>query len=160
MNHDELKELIYFLSQKDISEFSIERAGSSVRIKRNIESQLAAPSARVTLNAREAETVSVVVAANDGSPSQTAAAAEEELHIVKSPTVGIFQRGPAPGGRPFVSEGDTVEAGQVVGMIEVLRIMHEVKSDVSGRVIEAAANDREPVEYGQALFAVYPNKPN
>lgn len=167
MNQDELKELIYFLSQKDISEFSIERADSTVRIKRNIEVQTreAAPSlASAPRNSAPAGAVAGVIVEHNGTPSSIVVAAEaedEQLHILKSPMVGIFQRGPAAGGRPFVAEGDRVEIGQVVGMIEVLRLMHEVHSEVTGEIVEITASDREPVEYGQPLLAIRPsNKPN
>lgn len=167
MNQDELKELIYFLSQKDISEFSIERADSTVRIKRNIEVQTrdaATVLASASRNSGPAGTVAEIIAEHNGPPAAIVVAEEAEdkqLHILKSPMVGIFQRGPAAGGRPFVAEGDRVEVGQVIGMIEVLRLMHEVHSDVTGKVLEIAASDREPVEYGQPLLAIRTaNKPN
>jgi acetyl-CoA carboxylase biotin carboxyl carrier protein len=161
MNQEELKELIYFLSQKDISEFSLERADSTVRIKRNIEPQLQVVATPLALQSSGHGQTGAGITAGDAAAQTAVATEEEELHILKSPMVGIFQRGAAAGGRPFVAQGDLVEAGQVVGMVEVLRLMHEVQSDISGQIVEIAANDREPVEYGQPLFAIRPaTKPN
>lgn len=161
MNQEELKELIYFLSQKDISEFSIERADSTVRIKRRVEAQGqagASPlSTLLTINGA-GEKGAGAAADDDASPVPKALKTAEELYILKSPMVGIFRRRPAPGGRPFLTEGDLVEVGQVVCTIEVLRLMHEVESDVAGEVVEIMVGDRETVEYGQALLAIRPGK--
>jgi acetyl-CoA carboxylase biotin carboxyl carrier protein len=86
------------------------------------------------------------------------AAVEEELHQVKSPIVGTFYESPAPGSLPFVKPGDQVAAGQVLCIIEAMKLMNEIESDVSGEVVRALVNNGQPVEYGQALFAIRPRK--
>jgi acetyl-CoA carboxylase biotin carboxyl carrier protein len=162
MNQEELKELIYYLSQKDISEFSIEREDLAVRIKRRVEVQ----------NGADASILSTLLPGNAGlagaSPlpavrddaSALLEAAEDQLQMLKSPLVGIFHNSKASNSQPFLRKGDVVKVGQVVGMVDVLRLMHEIHSDIAGEVQEIIVSDRQPVEYGQPLFAVRPEKAN
>ena len=79
--------------------------------------------------------------------------ADPEVHYLTSPAVGVFYRAPEPGTAPFVSEDDTVVAGQQVGIIEAMKLMIPVEADKAGRVVEVLKNDGEPVEYGERLFA-------
>src|SRR5947209_6091735 len=121
MNHDELKELIHFLAQRDIAEFSIERADTTVKIKRRV----AEPGVVLLPEASGAKTELRAEDNNSSvSPTATLALEEEQLHIVKSPLVGIFHKFEPSASRPLVREGETIEAGRVVGLVEVLRIMH------------------------------------
>ena len=80
--------------------------------------------------------------------------AEETLHIVKSPIVGTFYEAPAPGSPPFVKPGDVVQAGQVLCIIEAMKLMNEIEADVGGEVVKRLAANNQPVEYGQPLFAI------
>jgi len=155
MNQEDLRELIHLLAQKDIAEFSIEHPDSTVRIKRRTEtlSRDTAPSTfSTTQTAIAVETYAPAASAVAPLPDSSVAV-EQELHVVKSQMVGIFHRYESPG-RPFLQEGDMVSAGQVVGVVEVLRLMHEVMSDVAGEILEIITEDQEPVEYGQPLFTV------
>jgi acetyl-CoA carboxylase biotin carboxyl carrier protein len=77
---------------------------------------------------------------------------------VKSPIVGTFYESPAPGAAPFVKPGDQVAAGQVLCIIEAMKLMNEIESDASGEVVKVLANNGQPVEYGQPLFAIRPRK--
>jgi len=79
--------------------------------------------------------------------------ADPDVHYLTSPAVGVFYRAPEPGTAPFVSEGDTVAAGQQVGIIEAMKLMIPVEADQAGRLVEVLKNDGEPVEYGERLFA-------
>jgi acetyl-CoA carboxylase biotin carboxyl carrier protein len=158
MNQEELKDLIYFVSEKNISEFSIERADSTVRIKRHIDIRAEHAAQPSIVLAGSTNVNTEVMPGSDAPPVSAFIATPEELHSLKSPTVGIFQRGRTPDGPPFVAEGDAVEIGQVVGIIEVLRLMHEVHSDVAGEVVEITTGDREPVEYGQPLLLIRPER--
>jgi acetyl-CoA carboxylase biotin carboxyl carrier protein len=164
MNQEELKELIYYLSQKDISEFSIERADLAVRIKRRVEVQNDADASILSTllpgNAGFAGTGQLSAARADAPVSSDGEAKEEQLQMLKSPWVGIFHSSKTSNSQPFLSKGDTVKVGQVVGMVDVLRLMHEIHSDFAGEVHEVIVGDREPVEYGQPLFAVRPEKAN
>ena len=163
MNQKELKELIDFLIEKDISEFELERGDVKVRIKRGGETAAtvithAVPMASVPMAASPLQT-GHSPAAPPASPSAAPpAAAEEDLHTVKSPIVGTFYEAPGPGALPFVKPGDQVAAGQVLCIIEAMKLMNEIEADASGEVVKVLVNNGQPVEYGQPLFAIRPRK--
>ncbi len=161
MNQKELKELIEFLIEKDIAEFELERGDVKVRIKRAGETVPAAPDARFyavqapTLVAPETLTAPPVTAA---PPAKEAAPPppEEKLHAVHSPIVGTFYESPSPGSPPFVKPGDHVTVGQVLCIVEAMKLMNEIESDVSGEVVKKLVANGQPIEYGQELFAIRP----
>jgi|SRR5579859_6096525 len=164
MNQKELKELIDFLIEKDISEFELERGDVKVRIKRGadmsapmITHAVPVPMAPMPVASAPA-THSSPVPASGGPAAPQPAAAEEDLHQVKSPIVGTFYESPAPGAPPFVKPGDQVAAGQVLCIIEAMKLMNEIESDASGEIVRVLVNNGQPVEYGQALFAIRPRK--
>jgi acetyl-CoA carboxylase biotin carboxyl carrier protein len=163
MNQKEIKELIEFLVEKDIAEFELERGDVKVRVKRGADVHVthAAPVIAATVPVAAAPPP-VPTAAAPPPPPITATAppppAEEELHMVKSPIVGTFYEAPAPGAPPFVKPGDMVQAGQVLCIIEAMKLMNEIESDVSGEVVKTVAANGQPVEYGQPLFAIRPRK--
>ncbi len=94
--------------------------------------------------------------AASGAAAAASAAAEEKLHEVKSPIVGTFYESPSPGAPPFVKVGDQVEVGQVLCIVEAMKLMNEIESDVAGEVVKRIATSGQPVEYGQPLFAIRP----
>jgi acetyl-CoA carboxylase biotin carboxyl carrier protein len=164
MNQKELKELIEFLIEKDIAEFELERGDVKVRIKRAGDHTVVhthgeprfyavppAPGAAPELGA-----VPVVVAA-PAAPAP-APAPEEGLHSVKSPIVGTFYEAPSPGAPPFVKPGDTVEVGQVLCIVEAMKLLNEIESDVAGEIVKKLAVNGQPIEYGQELFVIRPKK--
>jgi acetyl-CoA carboxylase biotin carboxyl carrier protein len=169
MNQKELKELIDFLIEKDISEFELERGDVKVRIKRG--GDTAAPLIAHTLPiAPVAMAPAPIVPTTAPHPGYAAppavhppapappAAMEEDLHQVKSPIVGTFYEAPSPGSLPFVKPGDQVAAGQVLCIIEAMKLMNEIESDATGEVVKVLVNNGQPVEYGQALFVIRPRK--
>ena len=167
MNQKELKELIDFLIEKDISEFELERGDVKVRIKRGGDSSapviahvtpMAAMPMAASVHSAHSPAPSAPVPAASHTPATPAAAVEEELHSVKSPIVGTFYEAPAPGSLPFVKPGDQVAAGQVLCIIEAMKLMNEIESDASGEVVRVLVNNGQPVEYGQPLFAIRPRK--
>ena len=81
---------------------------------------------------------------------------EGKYHVIKSPLVGTFYRAPSPGAPPFVEEGDTVSKGQVLCIIEALKVMNEIESDINGKVVKILVENGQPVEYGQELFYIEP----
>ncbi|SNR60038.1 acetyl-CoA carboxylase biotin carboxyl carrier protein [Desulfurobacterium atlanticum] len=87
-------------------------------------------------------------------PKEESIAEPENIHVVKSPIVGTFYRAPSPGAEPFVKEGDFVEKGQTLCIIEALKVMNEIESDVSGRVVKILVEDGQPVEFDQPLFHI------
>jgi len=165
MNQKELKELIDFLIERDISEFELERGDVKVRVKRGLNAHTATITQQHPAIAVPVAVTPVVTAAALTGPPATATTAptpppavEEELHTVKSPIVGTFYESPAPGAPPFVRPGDVVRAGQVLCIIEAMKLMNEIEADVSGEVVKRLVPNNQPVEYGQPLFAIRPVK--
>ena len=162
MNQKELKELIEFLIEKDIAEFELERGDVKVKIKRAGEHTVvhahgdpryyAVPPAPGP--APELGAVPAVAA-----PAPPAApAVEEGLHMVKSPIVGTFYEAPSPGAPPFVKAGDSVELGQVLCIVEAMKLLNEIESDIAGEIVKKLAVNGQPIEYGQDLFVIRPKK--
>jgi len=161
MNQKEIKELIEFLVEKDIAEFELERGDVKVRIRRTstaaaAQPVLPAPSAVVSsLAATGAGASAAAASASSGAPAAPAEAAQEAgLHVVKSPIVGTFFEAPSPGAPPFVKIGDHVDAGQPLCIVEAMKLMNEIESDIAGEIVKKLATNGQPVEYGQALFAI------
>lgn len=169
MNQDqvkELRELIELLKANEVAEFDIEQPDFKVRLK------FASESANTT--AIDLGPLSRIVASmpqTGGSAPSNAAAPisaataistdasvtpEETLHTVKSPIVGTFYDSPSPGAPPFMKIGDQVEVGQVLCIIEAMKLMNEIEADVAGEVVKRIAASGQPVEYGQPLFAIRP----
>ena len=163
MNQKELKELIEFLIEKDIAEFELERGDVKVRIKRG-GSASAEPETRYVhvpavpaVPAPEFHPAAAVPApAVAAVPPARKPAEEDGLHMINSPIVGTFYDAPSPGAPPFVKPGDAVDAGQVLCIIEAMKLMNEIESDVAGEIVKKLVNNGQPVEYGQPLFAVRP----
>jgi len=162
MNQKELKELIEFLIEKDIAEFELERGDVKVRIKRAGEHTLVhAPEARffaVPPGTAAPVQVGAVPAAPAPAPSPAPAVAtpapEEGLHTVKSPIVGTFYESPSPDAPPFVRVGERVQPGKVLCIIESMKLMNEIEAETSGILESKLVLNGQPVEYGEALFAV------
>ncbi len=168
MNQKELKELIEFLIEKDIAEFELERGDVKVKIKRAADAShvplpdsryiavqpmaVSAPPAGVS---SPSATVDLVASA---APTPPPAPVEEKLHIVKSPIVGTFYESPSPGSPPFVKVGDNLEVGQVLCIVEAMKLMNEIECDMAGELVKKLVSNGQPIEYGQDLFAVRPAK--
>ena len=158
MNQKELRELIEFLKEQDIAEFELERGDVKVRIKRGVQF---APAVPVTIAAPLTTAAPLNSPAQSSTEAPTAqkppAPADEGLHVVKSPIVGTFYESPSPGSPPFVKPGDKVEAGQVLCIIEAMKLMNEIEADVGGEIVKRLVNNGQPVEYGQPLFSIRPH---
>lgn len=165
MNQKELRELIEFLKEQDIAEFELERGDVKVRIKRNVPG--AAPEIRYIAPhpAAPVEPAATSIAPAVSHPpssakaettSPAASAAKEKLHTVKSPIVGTFYESPSPGSPPFVKAGDSVEVGQILCIVEAMKLMNEIECDVAGEIVEMLVKNGQPIEYGQELFSVRP----
>jgi acetyl-CoA carboxylase biotin carboxyl carrier protein len=166
MNQKEIRELIEFLIDKDIAEFELERGDVKLRVKRgavNVVAQapvitMAAPTG-ATVAAAPAMAHTAPAAAAAPAPAPAAAPVEDDLagaHIIKSPIVGTYYESPSPGAPPFIKPGDTVSIGQVLCIVEAMKLMNEIESDYSGTVVKVFVSNGQPVEYGQQLFAVKP----
>jgi acetyl-CoA carboxylase biotin carboxyl carrier protein len=160
----ELKELIEFLKENDIGEFDLERGDLKVRIKFGHPSQ-GTPTAAIDIarlgqllspgqHAPAAPSQGIHAVASASPDSAPDAVAEETLHIVKSPIVGTFYESSSPGAAAFVKIGDEIENGQVLCIVEAMKLMNEIESDAAGEVVKRLVTNGQPVEYGQPLFAV------
>jgi acetyl-CoA carboxylase biotin carboxyl carrier protein len=153
---EELKELLDLLLEKGITEFELEEKGVRLKIKKGLD--LSAP-AQVTQPTQVASTNSnpaalpTEAAAEANSP---AASTVEEVGValVRSPMVGTFFRAPDPNAPPFVNEGDRVEVGQALCIIEAMKLMNEIESEEAGEIVRVFVENGQPVQYGDELFAV------
>jgi acetyl-CoA carboxylase biotin carboxyl carrier protein len=155
----ELRELVEFLKANEIAEFDMEQDDLKVRIKFAGEPAAAggvdlAQLSRLMASAPAATSAPVAAVSAAAAESAPAAAPVEALHEVKSPIVGTFYESPSPGTPPFVNIGDQVEVGQVLCIVEAMKLMNEIESDVAGEVVKRIAASGQPVEYGQPLFAI------
>jgi acetyl-CoA carboxylase biotin carboxyl carrier protein len=163
MNQKELKELIEFLIEKDIAEFELERGDVKVKIKRASDAPAALPADSRFFAVQSAPPAAAQPAGASSTPPPAATpqpaappAPEEGLHAVRSPIVGTFYESPSPGAPAFVKIGDIIEVGQVLCIVEAMKLMNEIEADVSGEVLKKLASNGQPIEYGQELFIVRP----
>lgn len=144
MDTDELKELIALLKDTDISELQIEKDGSKIKIRRNTFIP------QIEMPQKPAITI-----------EKTKEAAEEKedtqrLITITSPIVGTFYRSPSPEAPPFVDIGSTVKKGQVLCLVEAMKLMNEIESEADGIIVRALVENGHPVEYGEPLFLIEP----
>ena len=160
MNQKEIRELIEFLIDKDIAEFELERGDVKLRVKRGgIHAPVitvAAPAHAPVAHAPAAP--APVPTAAPAAPVSAPVVQDETAgaDIIKSPIVGTYYESPSPGAPPFIKPGDSVSVGQVLCIVEAMKLMNEIESDYSGTVVKIFVTNGQPVEYGQPLFAVRP----
>ena len=152
MNLKELKEIIdIFSSREAIEELELEKSGVRLRIRR------ASANHGPAVSIAPAPLAAVHVAPTPAlPPRETPEDTEEALFYIKSPIVGTYYKSPSPGSEAFVSVGDFVEKGTVVCIIEAMKLMNEIESDVAGEVVSVLVENGQPVEYGERLFAIRP----
>ena len=152
MNLKEIKELIELMRQMEVSELEIERSGLKVRIKAG-RTQVE----QVTLPAAVPAPLGVPSAhADENRAAASAAESPESGVLVRSPIVGTFYRNASPDGPHYVEVGDVVKKGQILCIVEAMKLMNEIESEVDGRVLEVLVENARPVEYGQPLFRIEP----
>ncbi len=148
MNIKEIRALLDLLREYGLTEVEVERGGDRVRLRREL---VAAPAA-----------TPIPPAGTAAMPAPAAPATEpvregrQALITVEAPMVGTFYRAPSPDAEPYVREGDLIKEGQVLCVIEAMKLMNEIESKVSGRVIRILVENGQPVEYGQPLFLIEP----
>ncbi len=163
---NDLRELVEFLKANEIAEFDVEKGDLKLRLKfagASGSQTMAGPQPGFdpTLLAQimAASQPAARAAANapaDAAPSAPTPPAEQgaKHHVVKSPIVGTFYESPSPGSPPFVKIGDVVELGQVLCIVEAMKLMNEIESDAAGEIVERMSTAGQPVEYGQPLFSI------
>jgi acetyl-CoA carboxylase biotin carboxyl carrier protein len=165
---EEIKQLIDVLIDRQVTEFEMEQNGAKIRVKRgnNSVSNPLAPEAYLpvpvapTLSTAPAspsppalEPPSVAEPLTAETPSEST----EDLYIMKSPIVGTFYAAPAPNAPPFAKVNDVVQMGQVLCIIEAMKLMNELEAEVAGEIVRIYVESGQPVEYGQSLFAIRPS---
>jgi acetyl-CoA carboxylase biotin carboxyl carrier protein len=150
----DLKQLIEFLKEYQVAEFDLDRGDLKIRLKFN----QAAPAAGLSDIARALTSASVPLAppAPPATVAPPAPAVDPDagLHLVKSPIVGTYYGSPSPGAAAFVAPGDRVEKGQVVCIIEAMKLMNEIEADAAGEIVKCLVTNGQPIEYGQPLFSI------
>jgi acetyl-CoA carboxylase biotin carboxyl carrier protein len=165
LNLKELKEILQLLDEKEITEFELEEQGMKLRIRKAAAGPSAPQAPAVLASAVPAAIAAAPVPTGPvTAPAPTVAAAPpapeapaEDLLIVKSPIVGTFYRTPDPNSPPFVSVGDRVKPGQVLCIIEAMKLMNEIEAEVAGEVVRIHHETGQPVQYGDPIFSIRPD---
>jgi len=154
VNLSEVEKLLAFMSAHGLEEFEYSAGGVHIRLKKggtNSASPLAVRGPEIVVAGTSLPTIPAGEAPRDSAEPEVRG---EDLHLVKSPIVGTFYEGPSPGAPAFVKVGDEVKVGQVLCIIEAMKLMNEIESDVAGQVERVYAENGQPVEYGESLFAI------
>jgi acetyl-CoA carboxylase biotin carboxyl carrier protein len=141
-----IEEMLQLMESRGLVELEMEHQGLRIRLKKAVSS----PAPQLV------EYVAGVPHPLAPAAAHKPAAEESRRIVIKSPMVGTFYRAPAPDAPPFVEVGQDVDVGQVVCILEAMKLMNEIKSEVAGRVLEVLADNASPVEFGQPLFAIEP----
>ena len=154
MTLDEIKELIQVVLDSGVAELEVTRGEDRVRIRRSTETT----TREIVIPAEQAATAVLAAPPSHApQPGQAPEPEEENLEYVKSPIVGTYYEASAPDADPFVSVGDQVSPGQVLCIIESMKLMNEIESEMAGTVVRQLVENGRPVEYGEALFAIRPS---
>jgi acetyl-CoA carboxylase biotin carboxyl carrier protein len=160
MEFDEINRILDMVREHELSEFELEREGFKIRIKKG--TQVTAPAPYPQAAVQQAAPPAPVFA-RPASPLEAVPSApqppsdEVDFAIVKSPIVGTFFRAAEPGAPPFVDVGTTVKKGEVLCIIEAMKLMNEIDSEYDGEIVKVYVENGQPVQYGERLFAIKPN---
>lgn len=161
MNLDEIKDLLDAVVERDINEFEWESGKEKIRIRRGAEANSGGAQPPYVVVASGAPPAALPAAQASGAgagppsaPAAVAAAAEENHTMITAPIVGTFYESPSPEAPAFVQIGDHVDKGQVLCIIEAMKLMNEIESEASGVIVKRFVSNAQPVEYGEALFAI------
>jgi acetyl-CoA carboxylase biotin carboxyl carrier protein len=155
MDLDDIKQILNLVREHDLAEFELERDGLKVRIRKAGREVAFVPQvAPVPVMAPAAPAVPVMAPSANVTPGPGAEPDSVDLGVIKSPIVGTFYRSAEPGALAFVEVGDVVKKGQVLCIIEAMKLMNEIESDCDGEIIKIYVENGKPVQYGDRLFAV------
>ena len=156
MNLDDVREILALMRENGLSEFEIEREGLKLRLRKDATTGAPLPVGMPAAPAGVPGAVAPPVAGSSAAPAGPVAAGETdvELAVVKSPIVGTFYRSPEPGAASFVEIGATVKKGQVLCIIEAMKLMNEIDSEFDGEIVNIYVESGQPVQYGERLFAI------
>jgi len=158
----QVERVLDFMASRGLEEFEYAHGGLHIRLKRTAAARSPLPPAQAPSEEWAESTLETSAGPAEASAGGSAAPAprpappKEELHLIKSPIVGTFYAAPSPEAPPFVKMGDAIQAGQVVCIIEAMKLMNEIEADLGGEIVGVLAENGQPVEYGQTLFALRP----
>ena len=147
MNIKEIKDIINFIKKTDLDDVSIETENYKIRVKKN--------NAEVT-QLKDKKKIPVEIE-NDETKLTKESEIETNYITIKSPMIGTLYRSPNPESEPYINEGDTINAGQTICIIEAMKLFNEIESEFSGKVIKIVVDDTSPVEFDQPLFIIDPS---
>ncbi len=161
MEFDEINRILDMVREHELSEFELEREGFKIKIKKgslvNVSGQYAVPMVQ-QMAAPAAQAAASSPAPLEAVPSPAPVQSDEvDFAIVKSPIVGTFFRAAEPGAAAFVDVGSTVKKGDVLCIIEAMKLMNEIDSEYDGEIVKVYVENGQPVQYGERLFAIKPN---
>ena len=148
MNLKEIKEVIQLMNENQLSEFEMEKDGLKVRLKKSVSGGVE----QVVYETRPVSSSLKAQGAGESKESPKPSAAAKTT--VKSPMVGTFYAAAAPDAPPLVQAGSEIQVGQVICIIEAMKLMNEIKAEVKGKIVELLVHNGDPVEFGQPLFVL------
>ena len=162
MTVDEIKEILELMREHELAEFELQRDGQTLRLRKHSPTQWAGPMPAVpavAMHPPAAAAPAVPAAPQAAGESAVLEPASEDvdLAIVKSPIVGTFYRAAEPGAPPFVETGQTVRKGQVLCIIEAMKLMNEINAECDGEIVKVYVENGQAVQYGERLFAIRPS---
>lgn len=160
MTVNEIKEILELMREHELVEFELQREGETIRLRKHSPAQWAPPIAAVPAAAYHppAAPAAAAGASQVGDALVLEATSEDmDLAIVKSPIVGTFYRSAEPGAPPFVETGGKVKKGQVLCIIEAMKLMNEINAECDGEIVKVYVENGQAVQYGERLFAIRPS---
>ena len=161
---DHIEQLLRFMTEHNLEEFEYAQGDLKIRLKKPSGAaprQIAVPEiivAGASTHSQNAAPASLPSSPAPGAPAPESPRSSEDLHLVKSPIVGTYYESPSPGSDPFVKIGGYVETGQTLCIVEAMKLMNEIESDMSGEVLRIFVENGQPVEYGQPLCGIRPSR--
>jgi acetyl-CoA carboxylase biotin carboxyl carrier protein len=155
----QIEQLLQFMTEHNLEEFEYSRGDLRIRLRKPSAALVAAaPRALAAPEIIVPGSMEAPPESSGGAPAPAEGRSTEDLHLVKSPIVGTFYESPSPGTEAFVKIGTFVEAGKTLCIVEAMKLMNEIESDVSGEVIRIFVENGQPVEYGQPLYGIRPSR--
>jgi acetyl-CoA carboxylase biotin carboxyl carrier protein len=147
-----IRKLVKLIDSSEVTDLEIEENGTRVKIAKKIRGVQAVAQPQILTPSQPVTQTQPAAKAEEETPAKEET--KEKLHEIHSPIVGTFYRAPAPDADPYVQVGDTISAGSVLCIVEAMKLMNEIESDVSGKIVKILVENGKPVEYNQPLFLV------
>lgn len=152
MNLKEIKEMVTLMNENGLMELEVEKEGMRIRLKKT-QGEPQGYSGPVVI---EKSSVPMPAAAAQAAAPVAAAAPSKNTVEIKAPMVGTFYRAPSPEAPPYVEVGQVIEPGQVICILEAMKLMNEIKAEIKGKILDVLVDNAEPVEFGQPMFLIEP----